>query len=60
MRLHGALRYQALAPEVLVPGWVAWPGCAADQYPDPDHGAKTYGELTFQVDHPVQKHQIKT
>ena len=24
-----------------------------DQQPDPDHGAKADGELTFQVDHPV-------
>ena len=55
VRPHGALRYQALAPEVLVTGWAAWPGCVADQHPDPDHGAKTYGELTFQVDHRVPK-----
>ena len=29
VRPHGALRYRAPAPEVLMPGWAAWPGGAA-------------------------------
>ena len=29
VRPHGAVRYRAPSPKVLVPGWAAWPGCAA-------------------------------
>jgi putative transposase len=59
IRPHASLGYKPPAPEVFVPAFAAWPGCAASTS-FAGHASTEAGlELTLHLDHPMGSHQFQ-